>query len=156
MSSRKKHVAPALADQLHITLTVEELTFVTELVKHGNCSRASAAAGWHPDTGYRKREDPRIQQLMSEARKQAFDRSVLDIEWMMDEAEDLYRMAKIDGDIKAGISALGLIGKLAPVDAFAASKVEVGLGDKIARLKQGRLRAAHREPDAGDDDISFM
>lgn len=158
MGKRKnKHLGPLLAEQMQIELTVQEMTFITEMVKHGNVARASTAAGWHPDTGYRKRDDERIQLLLNEARRQAFERSVLDIEWIMEEAEDLYMMAKQEGDIKAGISALSMIGKLSSVDAFAAQKVDVSTSDKIDRLRKARLRSADRaSEDAAEDEVSFF
>src|SRR5699024_12369920 len=70
-------------------------------------------------------------------------------EWLLYEMVDNHKLARQAGNLSASNKALELIGKMAVVDAFAADKIELKVGEELAeRLIRGRERARLRNSGA--------
>lgn len=143
-------------------ISAQRNVFVMEYVKDFNGPRAAERAGYsNPSYGSQLLEDEDVQALIhwyiGEMRKDA----AINAEWVMWEAVDNHRLARQQGNLGASNAALKLIGTLATVDAFAASKVEITVDEEMVdRLERGRERARlatiDGECEALPNDPSFL
>ena len=118
-------------------LTNQELLFTIELVKDMNPVRAGQACGIDPDEAMRLSNKKVIKERCEAILVDRLDETGVDIDWMLYELRDNHALARQQGNLTASNKAIELIGKLAPVDAFAANKHqhsgEVGL---VVNVKQ--------------------
>lgn len=143
-----------------VGLSPKEINFVIEFCKDFSPRRAAEASGYSPDSGYQLREKPEIDAAIDSVLQSRLDASHVDAEWLLGELVDNHMIARATGKLSASNTALGLIGKMGMVDAFAAEKVLVA-GDQevMDRLQRARQRVGTppaASPDGSDNEVSFL
>ena len=106
-----------------------QMLFVCEYVKDCNARRAAEAVGQDPDKAYKMLEEPIIISTLEKLVAERAKLAGLDANWLVRELVDNHRIARQSGSISASNTALGLIGKLASVDAFVSSKLDLSSSD---------------------------
>jgi hypothetical protein len=142
-------------------LTAQDCVFVTEYVKDLNHRRAAEVAGLRPEKGLDLLEKANILGAISRIMHKRMEDAEVDAECIRDELWDNHFLARQSGNINASNTALGILGKLASVDAFAAEKVHmVGDEEVVARLQRARQRTNPVPPETATpldlDNISFL
>jgi hypothetical protein len=142
------------ADLVGIDLSVKHAAFVIEYIKDFDAQRAAIAAGYEPTSTSGLLNNEKIQEALERVLAGRLEQAMIDNEWLLMELVDNHLIARQSGKIAASNTALGLIGKHAKVDAFAAEKVIVA-GDKevMERLLRARERVRKQ---ADDDEPSFL
>lgn len=141
------------------SLPARQNSFVVEYVKDFNATRAAERAGYaNPAYGNTLLEEDDVQAMIHWFIGEMRHDAQINAEWVLWEAVDNHRIARQQGNLSASNTALKLVGQLASIDAFAASKVEHSLDDEVVeRLNRGRERArlvdgqdSHSSPKAFD------
>lgn len=131
-------------------LPPQRAAYIIEYLKDFNSVRAADAVGIHPSTASDWRNEPKIQEVMSQMLARRLENSDITAEWALMEAVDNHRIARQEGKLSASNTALRLVMQHAAVDAFAAEKVFIAADEAIKeRLLRGRARAA-------GDEVSFL
>lgn len=141
------------------TLTFQEAQFVVEYTKDWDHSRAAMVAGYSPERGTVLRKDERVQTAINMIMKRRLEDSDIDAEWMLYELVDNHLLARQRGNLSASNTALGLIGKMSLVDAYAEEKVALRTDEELVqRLVRGRQRARDRAEGSTDSDeeVTFL
>lgn len=126
---------PAVKDRIYL--------FVREYIKDYNPARAAERAGYaSPSKGNELLQRRDVQDAVSWLLQDFKADAQINAEWVLWEAVDNHVLARQAGNLSASNKALELVGRLASVDAFAAAKVDINLGQDVAeRLNRGRERA---------------
>lgn len=142
---------------LFLGLSHREANFAIEYSKDWDARRAAAACGWAPDTGYQVREREDVQMALDLILQERLNDSHIDAEWLLYELVDNHTIARATGKLTASNTALGLIGKMGTVDAFAAEKVIMASDqDVVDRLNRARQRTAPVEDPPKPPPVSFF
>ena len=143
----------AVEDFNHLKLKPNEFRFAMEYVKHYQHRAAAVMCGYDPDRGSTLIKQENIHAAVEMMRDQIWDNSLIDTQWLIEEAVDLIRVAKFEGKLSVVLQGLNFLGKTAPIDAFAAEKVHMVTDDEmVARLIRGRRREAKRN----NSEVSFF
>lgn len=118
-------------------LTRQEVLFTVEMLKDMNPIRAGQACGIDPDHAVALSKKPVIRERLESFLSDRIEEAGIDTDWLLYELKDNHTLARQQGNLTASNKALETIGKLAPVDAFAANKHEhsgeVGLVVNVKR-----------------------
>lgn len=126
-------------------LTIGQAAFVVEYTKDFNTGLAAERCGLDPSQGGRLIEQKDVKHAISLILQRRMAQSDITAEWLLYEMVDNHTLARQMGNLSASNKALELIGKMASVDAFAADKIELKVGEELAeRLVRGRERARAR------------
>lgn len=126
-------------------LSVKEAFFVVEYGKDFNPGLAAERCGMDPAMGAKYINRVGVKQAIARTLQRRMAVSDITAEWLLYEMVDNHTLARQAGNFSASNKALEMIGKMAMVDAFAADKVELRVGEELAaRLQRGRDRAHGR------------
>jgi hypothetical protein len=140
------------------------INFVVEYIKDFDARRAAVMSGFDPDDGFTLRKSPDIVSALLIIMQMRLEAHMITPDWVLMEAVDNHRLARINNNLTASNAALNLIAKHAKVDAFAAEKVEVAsdtaIRDRLVRARQReqqRLDDRMKEILSGDDTtVTFL
>ena len=141
-----------------IGLPPKEANFVVEYVKDFAVRRASEAAHYSPEHGYKLLARKDVSDAVELIIQQRLEVNLIDADWLLGEMVDNHMIARQQGNIASSNTALGMLGKHKRVDAFAADKIKVSTdADVVERLIAARQRLNDLGEDKpGDDDVSFL
>lgn len=127
--------------------------FVIEYCKDFAPRRAAEASGFDPEYGSKLLDRLDIRSAINIVLERRLEASDINAEWALMEAADNHLIARQAGNINASNAALRLIMQHAQVDAFAAEKVQLNIGERVAE----RLSRARKLPigDAQGNVIAF-
>lgn len=140
------------------------INFVVEYIKDFDARRAAVMSGFDPDDGFKLRSSEDIASALLIIMQMRLEAHMITADWVLMEAVDNHRLARINNNLTASNAALNLIAKHAKVDAFAAEKVEVASDTAIRdRLVRARTREQQRLDDKIkeirgdlDDTVTFL
>lgn len=139
------------------------INFVVEYIKDFDARRAAVMSGFDPDEGFALRGSKDIADALLIIMQMRLEAHMITPEWVLMEAVDNHRLARINNNLTASNAALNLIAKHAKVDAFAAEKVEVAsdtaIRDRLVRARsreQQRLDEAKRVINGDDPTVTFL
>lgn len=145
-----------LPNDADISLT-QSISFIIELSKDWNVARASRVAGITTERGLMVREHPEVKRAIGAIQEHRLENSHITAEWALMEAVDNHLIARQMNNINASNTALNLIMKHSTVDAFAAEKVTLSVGEEVkSRLARGRQRMNQSlKPDSTPNPVDF-
>ena len=112
-----------------------------EYLKDFDAQRAAAATGFTPTYGYELLNNAFVVDAIQNVTMQRRESADIDAEWLKMELVDNHFVARQTGKLSASNTALGLLGRHAAVDAFAAEKVEIKTDEEVRdRLLRARKR----------------
>lgn len=130
-------------------LNIGQAAFVIEYTKDFNPGLAAERCGLDVAHGQRLVGQVDVKRAINLVLQRRMATSDITAEWLLYEMVDNHKLARQAGNLSASNKALELIGKMAVVDAFAADKIELKVGEELAeRLIRGRERARLRNSGA--------
>ena len=139
-------------------LDISEVNFIIEYLKDYDSRRAAERAGLRPDQGNELLAKDRVQHALARVAHTRLQSADIDAEWVKQELVDNHFLARQSGKLAASNTALGIIAKLATVDAFAAEKVLTVTDQSVLeRLQRARQRAQPEDDGKTDEQpVSFI
>lgn len=131
--------------------------FVVEYLKDFAVQRASEAAGYAREHGYKLLQRDDVAAVIEKVIHQRLELNMLDADAVLFEMWDNHMIARQLGNITASNTALNMLAKHKRVDAFAADKIKVSTdADVVDRLIAARRRVSASEDDCSNDEVSFF
>ena len=122
-------------------LDIREVNFVIEYLKDYDSRRAAERAGFLADAGNAMLAKQNVKECLARVAQARLESANIDADWVKMELVDNHQLARQSGKLTASNTALGIIAKLATVDAFAAEKVmQVNDQTIMERLQRARAR----------------
>lgn len=128
-------------------LDIREVNFVIEYLKDYDSRRAAERAGFLADAGNAMLAKQNVKECLARVAQARLESANIDADWVKMELVDNHQLARQSGKLTASNTALGIIAKLATVDAFAAEKVmQVNDQTIMERLQRARARVDDTVP----------
>lgn len=124
-------------------LNDKQLRFIEEYLVDLNATQAAIRAGYSERTAYRQGADllkkPQVAEAIAERNQARSERTQLDADWVLKQAEHLYEQCLIKDDHRTAIKALELVGKHASVGAWK-ERIEHSADEALAERIMGARR----------------
>ncbi len=137
-----------IADLLGVSdqLTHKECCYCIEYCKDFDVGRAAQASGFSAADGMELLSQSRISSVINRILSERMYSSEVDAAWVREQLVNNHYLALQKDNINASNTALVNIAKLAEVDAFAATKIEMSSDEQVReRLQRARQRASNNK-----------